>query len=87
MRNLAILAAAVTAVVAPTAALAEYQSGRLAGYPAGAVDNGALDVIQIAGPRGTISIAVNCYNDGDYTWVGREGDEWIVRRAVNEWCF
>ena len=87
IKALALTAAATAAVIAPTAALAEFQSGRLAGYEAVAYDSGSLDVLQIYGPRGTISVAVNCYDDGDFTWVGKPGDGYIVERAVQQWCF
>ena len=86
IKALAITAAATAAVIAPTAALAQYQSGTLAGYDGQAYDNGRLDVIQLNGPRGPISIAVDCYSE-NWTWVGQGGDEWIVDRAVRQWCF
>ena len=86
IKALAITAAAAAAVVAPTAALAGHQTGTLAGYPGQAYDNGRLDVIQLNGPRGPISIAVDCYSE-EWTWVGQPGDEWIVDRAVRQWCF
>ena len=87
IKALAITAAVAAATVAvPTAAQAQYQTGRLAGFEAQAYDNDTLDVLQIYGPRGPISVAVNCYSE-DWTWVGQQGDEWIVDRAVRQWCF
>lgn len=80
------IACTAAAVAIPGAANAELIQGTLAGYPASAIDNGSLDALQINGPRGIISVAVNCYN-GDFSWIGRHGDKWIVDVAVNEWCF
>ena len=88
IKALAIAGAATLAAVAvPAAAQAEFQSGRLAGYEAAAYDNGSLDVLQIQGPRGVISVAVTCYDGFDYTWVGNPGDGSIVDAAVRQWCF
>ena len=86
IKALAITAAATAAVVAPTAALAQYQSGTLAGYEGQAYQNDRLDVIQLYGPRGPISIAVDCVSN-THTWVGQAGDQWIAERAAREWCF
>ena len=86
IKALTIAAAATAAVIAPTAALAQLQSGTLAGYSGHAYDNGRLDVIQLNGPSGTISIAVDCHSE-EWTWIGNSGDKPIVDRAVRQWCF
>ena len=86
IKALAITAAATAAVISPAVALAQHQSGTLAGFDGQAMENGRLDVIQLYGPRGPISIAVDCVTN-NFTWVGQSGDQWIAERAAYEWCF
>ena len=86
IKALAITAAATAAVIAPSAALAQLQSGTLAGYSGHAYDNGRLDVIQLNGPSGTISIAVDCHSE-ECPGMGAPGKKPIVDRAVRQWCF
>ena len=83
----AALVAGLT-IAAPAPAEA-FERGTLAGYPVAVVDNGAhgTDVIVVDGPRGNISIGVNCNVTKDYAWIGSsEADRYVAEVVASQWC-
>ena len=83
----AALAAGLT-VAAPAPAEA-FERGQLAGYPVAVVDNGqyGTDIIVVDGPRGNISIGINCNVTQDYAWIGTtQADRYVADQVAKAWC-